>query len=88
MKKFIIGSAIAASLGALTTIGFLIAIGVDYRMQEDRGIEPGYTPDVIVGGFEAGLWLLGIGIAALIVSSIVAILQRRNERAASSAPSH
>ncbi|MBF4598176.1 hypothetical protein ITJ50_03470 [Curtobacterium sp. VKM Ac-2889] len=88
MKKFIIGSAIAASLGALTTIGFLIAIGVDYRMQEDRGIEPGYTPDVIVGGFEAGLWLLGVGIAALIVSSIVAILQRRNERAASSAPSH
>ncbi|MCS6579175.1 hypothetical protein [Curtobacterium poinsettiae] len=88
MKKFIIGSAIAASLGALTTIGFLIAIGVDYRMQEDRGIEPGYTPDVIVGGFEAGLWLLGVGIAALIVSSIVAILQRRNERAASSATSH
>ncbi len=88
MKKFIIGSAIAAGLGALTTIGFLIAIGVDYRIQEDSGIEPGYTPDVIVGGFEAGLWLLGIGIAALIVSSIVAILQRRNERAASSAPSH
>lgn len=88
MKKFIIGSAIAAGLGALITIGFVIAIGVDYRMQEDSGIEPGYTPDVIVGGFEAGLWLLGIGIAALIVSSIVAILQRRNERAASSAPSH
>lgn len=88
MKKFIIWSAIAAGLGALTTIGFLIAIGVDYRIQEDSGIEPGYTPDVIVGGFEAGLWLLGIGIAALIVSSIVAILQRRNERAASSAPSH
>lgn len=88
MKKFIIGSAIAAGLGALTTIGFLIAIGVDYRVQEDSGIEPGYTPDVMVGGFEAGLWLLGIGIAALIVSSIVAILQRRNARAASSAPSH
>lgn len=88
MKKFIIGSAIAAGLGALITIGFLIAIGVDYRVQEDSGIEPGYTPDVIVGGFEAGLWLLGIGLAALIVSSIVVILQRRNGRAASSAPSH
>ncbi|WP_022906511.1 hypothetical protein [Curtobacterium sp. B18] len=88
MKKFVIGSAMAAGLGVLTTIGFLIAMGVDYRMQENSGIEPGYTPDVIVGGFEAGLWLFGIGLAAFIVSSIVAIIQRRNERASSSAPSH
>lgn len=88
MKKFVIGSAIAAGLGVLITIGFLIAMGVDYRMQEDSGIEPGYTPDVIVGGFEAGLWLFGIGLTAFIVSSIVAIVQRRNEHASSSAPSH
>lgn len=86
MKKFIIGSAIITGFGALITIGFLIAIGVDYRTQEDSGIEPGYTPDVIVGGFEAGLWLFGIGLAALIVSSIVATLRRRNERVAS--PTH
>ncbi|MFS0731696.1 hypothetical protein ABC270_16675 [Curtobacterium sp. 1P10AnD] len=88
MKKFIIGSVIVAGLGALITIEFLIAIGVDYRLQEDSGIEPGYTPNVVIGGFEAGLWLLGIGGAALFVSSIVAILQRRNKRTAASAASH
>lgn len=87
MKKFIIGSVIVAGLGALITIEFLIAIGVDYRLQEDSGIEPGYTPNVVIGGFEAGLWLLGIGGAALIVGSVVTILQRRNKRTAASAAS-
>ncbi|PZE87057.1 hypothetical protein [Curtobacterium sp. MCBD17_032] len=79
MKKFIITSVIAAGVGALITIGFLIASGVDYRIQEDSGVEPGYTPEVIVGGIEAGLWLFGIGVVALIVSLIVAGVHRRQE---------
>lgn len=86
MKKFIVGSAIAMGIGALIAVGFLVAIGVEYRQKEDSGIEPGYTPDFIVGGFEAALWLCGIGLVALVISSVVAFARRTRGHAASSAP--
>ncbi|WP_141693359.1 hypothetical protein [Curtobacterium sp. UCD-KPL2560] len=77
MKKWMIASAAAAGVGALTAIGFLVAMGVDYRMQEATGAEPGYTSDGIVGGFQVGLWLLAIGIVALVVCGVVAAARRR-----------
>jgi hypothetical protein len=64
-------------IGILLTVAFLVAIGTDYRHQEDRGVEPGYTPDVLLRGFDAGLWIVGIGLVALIACSIVALARRR-----------
>jgi hypothetical protein len=88
MKKSIIGSVITVIIGAAVTVAFLIAIGMDYRHQEDRGIEPGYTPDALLSGFDAGLWIVGIGLGALIVCSIVALARRRRGPTSRSAASH
>jgi hypothetical protein len=81
MKRIIVTSAVVTAIGALTAIAFAIAAGVDYRLQEDQGLEPGYTPPSIVDGMEAGMWIFAIGAAALIVSSIVLLSRRRATRA-------
>jgi hypothetical protein len=77
MRKVIVTAAIGAGVGALLTIAFLVASGVDYRMQEDAGIEPGPTPDVLLGGLQAGLWVSAISVAALVVGVLVAVVRRR-----------
>lgn len=80
MKKLLVASAVIAGIGVLMTVGFLIASGVDYRQQEDSGVEPGYTPAGLVLGLEVGLWFFGIGIAALIATGIMVIVRRRRGR--------
>jgi hypothetical protein len=80
MKKIVVASAVVTASGALTAIAFAIAAGVDYRLQEDQGLEPGYTPPSIVNGIEFGMWIFAIGAAAIIVSSIVLFNRRRAAR--------
>jgi hypothetical protein len=77
MRKVIVTAAIGAGVGALMMIAFLVASGVDYRMQEDAGVEPGATPDVMLGGLQAGLWVSAISLAALVVGVLVAVVRRR-----------
>lgn len=88
MRKSIIGSVITVVIGTVVTVAFLIAIGMDYRHQEDRGVEPGHTPDALLRGFDAGLWIVGIGLVALIVCSIVAFARRRGGPTSQSTASH
>jgi hypothetical protein len=72
----------------VVTVAFFIAIGMDYRHHEDRGVEPGYTPEALLRGFDAGLWIVGIGLAALIACNIVAVARRRAGPTSRSTASH
>ncbi|MBD8104779.1 hypothetical protein [Plantibacter sp. CFBP 8775] len=82
MKKIIISSIVLAIAGAVTTAGFLVASGLQYRDQEEQGLEPGYTPAPIVLGIEIGLWAFGIGALIFAVAGTIALLRRAKRNAA------
>lgn len=57
-------------------IGFLIAAGVDYRLTEEPGFEPGPTPAGIAFGITAGFWGLILGLIILGAVGIRTMLRR------------
>ncbi|PYY39155.1 MULTISPECIES: hypothetical protein [unclassified Curtobacterium] len=87
MKRVVVAATIGAGVGALITIAFLVASGVDYRMQEDAGVEPGATPDLVLGGLQAGLWLSVVSVAVLVVCVLVTVVRRRRRHGSSSSAS-
>ncbi|WP_153303487.1 hypothetical protein [Plantibacter flavus] len=87
MKKVIIASAILATVGAITVIVFFIISGLQYRAQEDQGLEPGYTPAPIVLGIDIGLWALGIGLTVFVVAGTLTLARRRTRPSITPSPS-
>lgn len=77
MKRVSLGLVILTGVGALTAIVFQIISGVQYRIEEDHGLEPGYAPTWIVVGTEVGLWIFAVGVLTLGVAGVVALVQRR-----------
>lgn len=73
-------SIVVASTGFLTTVVFTVLAGLDYRAQEDLGLQPGYTPPWIVIGIESGLAILAIGVFATVVVGIHAAIVARRQR--------
>ncbi|MEJ5914827.1 hypothetical protein [Pseudokineococcus sp. 1T1Z-3] len=74
MRRAVLGALVVTGLGLLTSAGFLVASGVHYRLQEDRGLEPGVAP-VLVVGLDVGLLVLGVGVAALVALGVGALLR-------------
>ncbi|WP_171906520.1 hypothetical protein [Arthrobacter sp. SW1] len=72
-KRFLVVGSIIAGAGVLVVIGFAIASGIDYRMAEDAGLEPGYTPQWIVYGMSAGCFLFGLGVLAAITAAVLTL---------------
>jgi hypothetical protein len=78
MKRIRVGFTILAVIGALTAIVFTVISGADYRVQEDQGLQPGYTPIWIWVGARVGMSIFALGVVALAVSGVVALVQRRS----------
>lgn len=81
MKLLWVGFTILAATGALTTVVFTIISGVEYRMAEDQGLQPGFTPAWIVLGTEVGLWTFALALVALAAAGVVALVLRRRRNA-------
>ncbi|MFC0582848.1 hypothetical protein [Micrococcoides hystricis] len=75
-KALLIIGAAATILGLLICIAFVVAAGVDYRLTEDLGIDPGPTPPAIVAGMTAGFWIFVVGIVTLAAAGFLRILRR------------
>lgn len=84
MKIVILASAILSIVGVVTVIAFFIASGLQYRAQEDQGLEPGYTPAPIELGINIGLWAVGIGLAVFVIAGTVALAGRAETTTSSS----
>lgn len=69
--------AILAGAGILTAIVFLTLSGIDYRIKEDKGLDPGHSPPWIVAGIELGLWASFLSVLALIAIGSTTLLRRR-----------
>ncbi|WP_120521578.1 hypothetical protein [Arthrobacter celericrescens] len=72
-KQFLITGSIMAGAGLLVAAGFLVASGIDYRIAEDTGVQPGYTPEWIMNGMTAGFLLAGLGALVAIAGGVLAL---------------
>lgn len=77
VKRVSFGFWIAAGIGLCIAVGFMIASGIQYRLVEDAGLEPGYTPGPILAGIYAGLILLALGLTGALVTGVSAWIARR-----------
>jgi len=80
LRRLSVAFIILLGIGALTAIVFTIISGVQYRMQEEQGLQPGYAPGWIVLGTYTGVWLFLLGVAALAVTGVVALAAVRHRR--------
>lgn len=62
-----------ACVGFAVAVAFTVFSGLQYRAAEQRGEEPGYTPDAILLGTSIGLLLLVAGVAWVAVSWAVRV---------------
>jgi hypothetical protein len=75
IKQSSVGSALLAGIGFLTAAVFQVFSGLEYRAQEQAGLEPGYASEWIVIGTNIGLALLAVGLVALTLTGVVAIVR-------------
>lgn len=62
-----------AGVGLLVAVGFLVASGIDYRITEDTGVQPGYTPEWIMNGMTAGFLFAGLGVLVAVAGGAIAL---------------
>ncbi|WP_157962561.1 hypothetical protein [Homoserinimonas sp. OAct 916] len=77
VKRVLLGAAIAAGVGLCTVVVLTVISGVQYRLAEDQGLDPGYAPTWIVAGTNLGLLIFALGALGALVVGIIALLQRR-----------
>ncbi|MHA7133878.1 hypothetical protein [Oerskovia turbata] len=77
VEQSIRASTALAAAGLLAVIVFQVFSGLDYRAREQAGLEPGYAPAWTVVGTGAGLVLLIVGLVALAVTGVVALVRNK-----------
>lgn len=75
-RKLCLGAAIAAGTGLIVVIVFTVISGVQYRMAEDKGLEPGHAPAWIVVPTYVGLLMVALGLVAMTAVGLNALLRR------------
>ncbi len=70
----------AAGAGIAILAGFITAAGIDYRIREDQGLPPVYTPAWMVTWMQVGTWLFGIACLSLLVTGVALLWRRRSTR--------
>lgn len=73
-------AAIAAGVGFGIAVILTIISGVQYRLVEDQGREPGLTPTWMAVGTYAALLVFAASVLIMLVTGVVAMLQRRRRR--------
>ncbi|POH58835.1 hypothetical protein [Arthrobacter glacialis] len=76
IKYMTLGSGITAAVGFFTALAFQVISGVQYRIAEDQGLQPGYAPTWIVAGTNVGLLIFALGALAMLGVGITALFQR------------
>lgn len=77
IHKFWLSAAIVCGFGLILAIGFQSVAGVQYRIAEDQGIDPGYSPGWVVVGTDTGLVLILVGLVLLFVAGVLGIFAHR-----------
>ncbi|MEP6481081.1 MAG: hypothetical protein ABJA94_03640 [Rhodoglobus sp.] len=80
-NRVALGFTILASLGALTAIVFQVIAGVQYRIDEERGVQPGYSPAWLVAGTEVGMWVFAFALVALAATAVLSLVRRQRLKA-------
>jgi hypothetical protein len=71
VKKLFLVSISTTGAGVLLATALQVIAGIDYRVQEDRGLEPGYSPVAVGFWTEVGLWVFAVGALASIVTGVL-----------------
>ncbi len=64
-RKFFLGGAIAAGVGLIVAIVLTVISGVQYRLAEDKGLEPGFAPVWMIVATNVGLLMFALGLVAM-----------------------
>ena len=83
MKRVWIAFTVLGGVGLLTASVLTVIEGVKYRIREEQGLDPIYAPEWVAASTYAGLWLFVLAVAALAVTGIVALVQRRRRHSQS-----
>ena len=68
---------IASGVGLCVAAVLTIISGVQYRLAEDRGLDPGYAPGWIVAGTNGGLLVFALGALVMVAAGVATLLRRR-----------
>lgn len=77
VKHILLAAAIAAGVGLCTVVVLTVISGVQYRLAEDQGLDPGYAATWIVVGTNVGLLIFALGALVALVVGILALLRGR-----------
>lgn len=70
----------AAGIGVAIVVAFVIAAGIDYRVSEERGLPPAYTPAWMVSWMHVGLGVFTFASLCLIITGAVLLWRRQTVR--------
>ncbi len=76
IRKFFLGAAITAGAGLVVAIVFTVISGVQYRMVENEGLEPGHAAAWIVVPTNVGLLMFALGVVAMAAVGVKELLRR------------
>ncbi|MEO7587906.1 MAG: hypothetical protein ABIS84_07740 [Arachnia sp.] len=76
-KRTVWVAMIASGVGLCSAVVLTIISGVQYRLAEDRGLDPGIAPAWIVAGTNGGLLVFLLGALVTVVAGVATLRQRR-----------
>lgn len=77
LKRSFIAASITAGVGFCIAVAFQVVAGVQYRIAEDQGLDPGYSPTWIVVGTNVGLLLFALAVLTAMVVGIAALIRHQ-----------
>lgn len=76
VSRMIVTGSLMAGFGIAICIAFTIMSGIDYRIAESRGLDPGYAPAWIVFGTYLGVAVCCLGLFILLIAGVIALRKR------------
>jgi hypothetical protein len=77
MKRVWVCFTVLGSVGLLTAIVLTVIEGLKYRAREEQGLDPIYAPGWVAVTTYAGLVVFALAVVALVVTGVVALVQRQ-----------
>lgn len=76
-KKIASTAAIAAGVGLCIAVALVLVAGIQYRTEEDQGLQPGYSPEWLSTGIDVGILAFALGVLVLLGVGIASLIHRR-----------